>query len=178
MKTIETRNELLEILPKNMICCELGVFKGDYSKIIHEILKPSELILIDNFTGIFGSGDKDGQNHINIDLDIAYDELKEYFSFDNKVKLIKNNTLNGLDIFENNYFDYIYIDADHEYNAVFDDLLKSFEKIKNKGYISTHDYIYPYGVLNAVNDFCVLKGQEITHITKDGCPSILIQINK
>lgn len=177
MKKIETRNELLELLPKNTVCCELGVFKGDFSKIIYSTLQPSELILIDNFTGIFGSGDKDGLNHINIDLDQAYEDLLTYFIVNNNVKLLKNNTLDGLDLFNDNYFDFIYIDADHSYNGVYNDLIKSYTKIKNNGYISCHDYGYD-SVSSAVNNFCNQYNQTITHITNDGCPSILIQINK
>ena len=49
MKYFNTRNELLTILNKNIKVCEIGVFKGEFSKIILDILNPSELHLIDIF---------------------------------------------------------------------------------------------------------------------------------
>ena len=37
---IDTRDELISLLPKNLICAELGVFKGDFSKVIFQKMQP------------------------------------------------------------------------------------------------------------------------------------------
>ena len=72
----------------------------------------------------------------------------------------------------------IYVDADHSYNAVKNDLIVSLSKVKNGGLLAGHDYIPNYEVRYAVDDFCREYGQEIIAITKDGCPSFLIQVKK
>jgi hypothetical protein len=58
MIIIESRNELLKIFDKNLKIAEIGVFKGDYSKYIFDVLQSCELHLIDLFHGDMCSGDK------------------------------------------------------------------------------------------------------------------------
>jgi hypothetical protein len=52
MEIFETRNDLLNIIDKNLVVCEIGVFKGDFSKIMLDTLSPKELHLIDIFDGM------------------------------------------------------------------------------------------------------------------------------
>jgi len=49
MQTLKTRIELLALLPKHISIAELGVFEGSFSKLIKEIVQPSELYLVDVF---------------------------------------------------------------------------------------------------------------------------------
>ena len=82
-KTIKTRNDFLKIIPKNGNCCEIGVFRGDYSKLIYDTCKPKNLFLVDIFFGKGCSGDKDGLNMIYTDdLNEYYLSLVEYFKND------------------------------------------------------------------------------------------------
>ena len=69
--------------------------------------------------------------------------------------------------FPDSFFDWIYIDADHSYQAVLDDLAAWYPKIKTHGIISGHDFPpyadtdnphpahenYPFGVEKAVTEF-------------------------
>jgi hypothetical protein len=51
---------------------------------------------------------------------------------------------------------WIYIDADHSYNGVWDDLTAWLPKVKKSGVVSGHDYLNKnYGVLHAVQNFCI-----------------------
>ena len=81
---------------------------------------------------------------------------------------------------DDNYFDAIYIDGDHTANAVYIDLVNSFNKIKPNGLIMGHDYHYNVGgdVLYAVNKFCATYNQSVTSIAEDGCPSFVIKAQK
>jgi hypothetical protein len=60
--------------------------------------------------------------------------------------------------------DWIYIDAAHDYKSVKQDLDIAFCKVKNGGIIAGHDYHRwgkygkRFGVLEAVNEFCVQNG--------------------
>ena len=44
-----TRKFLLEMMPKNSICVEVGVWEGNFSEQILKTVKPKKLILIDSW---------------------------------------------------------------------------------------------------------------------------------
>jgi len=79
-------------------------------------------------------------------------------------KLIKNTKLWGVNLirkdsilaskdFPDNYFDLVYIDADHSYEFVKKDIENWITKVKNKGIIAGHDYDKHWpDVMRAVNE--------------------------
>ena len=74
--------------------------------------------------------------------------------------------------FKNNYFDWIYIDTSHAYEQTKKELEISRLKIKRGGIISGHDYsqgnvnkALNYGVVSAVNEFCIKHNWEIIYLT-------------
>lgn len=187
MTIYDTRIEMIKTLPTDLIIAELGVFKGDFAKIIYDELKPSILVLIDLWEDkIIGSGDQDGNNmekHNGLEL---YSTVTKKFINNSNVKIYRENT-SFLNTFTDNYFDAIYIDADHSFNGCLSDLMLSYDKIKDGGYIMGHDYgqnmvkstkEYNFGVYKAVNTFCREKKQKISAIANDGCKSYLIKVSK
>jgi hypothetical protein len=182
----DNRIEMLSTLPKKMVICELGVLKGEFSEKILTTCEPIELVLIDTWNGEIGSGDENGNNFKLYDGDELFNLVKTKFSSNSNVKIIKGKTDKILD-FPNSYFDIIYIDADHSYEGVKSDLLNSFLKIKNDGYIMGHDYDvnklktnnnYDFGVKRAVTEFCNEYNQELNSVSMDGCTSFSIKIKK
>jgi hypothetical protein len=179
MEIFENRNDLLNIMDKNLVVCEIGVFKGDFSKIMLDILSPKELHLIDIFDGTMCSGDKDGNDVVWTDLNKEYLNVKNMFLDNKNVYIHKGFSYDILNGFDDNYFDMIYIDGDHSYDGVKSDLNLSFLKIKNGGLICGHDYISSKfeGVVRAVNEFCDDYNLKIKYLTNDGCPSFCIVKN-
>lgn len=176
IKVINSRNELLDFLPKGMVIAELGVFKGEFSDLILEKTDPSELFLIDLFPSDTCSGDKDGNNVVSVNLEEYYDSFVEKFKDNLKVKIIKDYTTNFLNSLEDEYLDAVYIDADHSYESVKKDLELSYVKVKLGGIIMGHDYnqeSFP-GVVRAVDEFCDEYNLKISCLTLDGCPTYLI----
>ena len=174
---IETRQDILNILPKNISIAEIGVFKGDFSKDIFNTVKPSKLYLVDIFSGSIGSGDKDGENFQVISLDSSFQNLSDFFQGEEDVHLIKSRSEDFLSLLEDGFLDAVYIDADHSYLAVTQDLELSYRKVKPGGFIMGHDYCpnkFPY-VIRAVDEVCKKYGLTIKYLTKDGCPSFLIE---
>jgi hypothetical protein len=179
MITYETRNDLIDTLPKDLVVAELGVFRGEFSNEIYNRMHPSHLYLVDIWEGTMGSGDKDGQNHITINnMEEVYHQIKDRYIGTSNIEVIRNRSLDFLNTQPNDSFDMIYVDADHTYGAVKNDLITSLSKVKNGGYLAGHDYIPNYEVRYAVDNFCNEYGQEIIAITNDGCPSFLIQVKK
>lgn len=174
MKIFETRNDMLFEFSKGLKIVELGVFRGDFSKIIYEICKPSELYLVDLYDGYVTSGDKDGKHIQTIYLETEMNRLINEFKDNDVVKIVKSSTVEFLSNCQDDYFDLVYIDADHSYNGVTNDLELSYQKVKIGGYICGHDYIRNTQCESAVNRFCLNKNLQIEYLTNDGCPSFCI----
>lgn len=181
IKTVATRTELLNLVPLKAKIAEIGVFRGEFAKQILQIAKPEELWLVDIWEGRWGSGDKDGNNHTEIDnMETIYLNLYQQTKNKPNIHVIRAKSVLFLQSCEDNYFDAIYIDGDHTAQAVYNDLVNSFDKIKNNGLLMGHDYHYNIGgdVVNAVSNFCTNYKQTVSIIANDGCPSFLIQIKK
>jgi hypothetical protein len=173
-ETYTTRIDLLASLPKGMKIAELGVFRGDFSKLIKTVCMPSSLYLVDLFEGEFGSGDKDGKHYTVLNLNDELDNIRSYFVHEPNVKIYKTSTTEFLSDLSNGYLDMVYIDADHSYYSVLLDLILSRSKVKIGGYICGHDYVVNTETERAVNDFCDLFNLKISKVALDGCPSYCI----
>ena len=72
--------------------------------------------------------------------------------------------------FNENYFDWIYIDAAHDYQSVKKDLFQAKRTIKENGLIIMNDYIMfdhftkeKYGVVQATNEFMIENNYEMLY---------------
>ena len=61
--------------------------------------------------------------------------------FKNKVDIIKGDSSTYLSIFPDEYFDFIYIDGNHDEKAVIKDAILSFRILKKGGIIAFDDYL-------------------------------------
>ena len=180
-KKYKTRAELLNLIPQNSIICEIGVFRGEFAREIINITNPKELWLVDIWEGKWGSGDKDGNNHTEIEnMESVYLNLYQQTKHISNIHVVRCKSELFLLSCEDNYFDAIYIDGDHTAAAVYKDLVNAFTKIKDKGLLMGHDYHYKIGgeVVYAVSNFCKEYNQTIKYIADDGCPSFAIEVCK
>ncbi len=146
---------LLQTMPKNSICAEIGVNRGNFSKLILKIVKPKKLYLIDSwthFSGVKQNEAKSDENY-NKTLKRVKNEIES-----GQVILKKGSSLDVLTEFEDNFFDWIYVDGDHRYEFVKKDLELSYSKVKKNGFITGDDYNNQWGpmkkqVAKAVDEF-------------------------
>jgi hypothetical protein len=185
----DTRVEMLKSLVQPNSCiAEIGVFAGDFAKEILTTVKPSKLVLIDAWGGdIIVSGDVDGNNVRFINANILYGMVLGRFMADMDVISIHKEYSDYISTFPDNYFDTIYIDADHEYPGVFNDLKRAFPKVKNGGFIMGHDIEmnhdktaanYTFGVKRSVEEFCETYNQKVYAKGMDGCVSFAVKVEK
>jgi hypothetical protein len=188
MNRIDFLQKVKTYLPLNPVCVEIGVHEGFFAKNIYDILNPSKLYLIDPWTI---SADKNSpqptyQGEL-MDLNTAYStndnllQVKQTFQnqiIDHKVIIQKNFSYDAVDNFVNEYFDFVYIDATHIYECVKADLNMYFPKLKKKGLMCGHDYIYhtSFSVIQAVDEFISQNNGNIILKSNEG--DFAIQFNK
>jgi hypothetical protein len=164
-----SRNFLLEAMLKEAIVAEIGVYKGNFSKKILAMTKPVKLHLIDpwkfEYADVFkrslygGWFGKDQQK-----MDKIFNYVMKKFReeiFKTQVIIHRASSEAAVMGFENNYFDWIYIDGNHLYEFAKKDLEYYYPKVKVGGFITGDDYVkggwWQGGVKKAVDEF-VNKG--------------------
>jgi ubiquinone/menaquinone biosynthesis C-methylase UbiE len=143
-----TRHDYIASLPKGGICAEVGVLRGNFSAHILQTVRPDRLHLID----------RDPCRH-NVRQRFADCSAIEYHEGDSAELLVS---------FPDSYFDWIYIDAGHHYEAVRADADAASRKLKPGGVMIFNDYIIwdhlcakRYGVVQTVNELCVKEGWKV-----------------
>jgi len=122
---------------------EIGVYKADNSKSILKELNINKLFLIDIWN--------DTKNFRN------YKYVKKYFKKDNRVMIKKDTSINFVKTFKDNDLDFVYIDGNHTYDYVFNDIYYWSKKVKSKGVIAGHDILNCLDVLLALKDYCFIN---------------------
>lgn len=141
------------------VIAEIGVREGvNFEKMIKH--NPKEAVAIDIW--------KDDGNMARNDLAYGQGVLNmQYADFNarmlNKrfVTIFRDYSFNVVKYFPDNYFDLIYIDADHTYEGCYRDILDWYPKVKKGGFLLGDDYRrhktrtgVRFGVIDAVNRFC------------------------
>jgi hypothetical protein len=173
------RLSLLDKINEGDICAEIGVLKGDYSNLIS--LQPvSKLYLIDPWISI---PDITHRWHA-----VPQDVMDEYkskvykrFSNNDSIKIIEKYSKDAVLDFEPDFFNWIYLDANHTYSFVLEDLNNWWLKLKPGGFICGNAYIdnpiarnvLDFGIIPAVDDFLEEKFDEINHFEIIGTQYIL-----
>ena len=146
---INTRNQIPNLLHENSVGCELGVFEGDFSKILIQSNKFTKLFLVDVFSGKASNFCK-----VYEDSSVLENQVKNRFKEYSYVEVIKNDSLSFLKSIPDNSLDFIYIDTVHSYDQTQKELQESYRTIKNGGLICGHDYCEMFsGVIQAVQEF-------------------------
>ena len=164
LKVILNREKLLKFLPNTGIVAELGVDKGDFSKKIISITQPIKIYLIDTW-----ASERYNKNKMHYTKKRFEKEIDT-----GRVIIIRGRSEKVLKEFENSYFDWVYIDTAHSYRQTLKELALCRLKVKDGGIIAGHDFCQgninkalAYGVVQAVNQFCIKYDWEFIYITHE-----------
>ena len=152
---MKNREDIANLVDPHSIGCELGVFKGDFSKVLLDSGKFDQLYLVDPFSGQIQSGDKNGNNVESLDGEGLFSSVSKRFEYRKNVFIARQRSHEFLSVFKDDFFDFIYIDTTHQYDQTVLELELAYKKIKNNGIVAGHDY-HPqmFGeVVNAVQFF-------------------------
>ena len=165
-KRIANRRRLLKRMPANGRCAEIGVWNGDFSEQILDVAKPSELTLVDPW-GLLAEGPSEDWNHKKHSssdaMDTMFQHVTKKFKDNENVIIRKGFSGDVLSQYPDDYFDWVYIDGNHQYEFVKSDIEMCFRKVRKNGIIAGDDFFWERlgrrHVRDAVID--VLKEKEI-----------------
>ncbi|MFA5154034.1 MAG: class I SAM-dependent methyltransferase [Clostridia bacterium] len=143
----------------NATFVELGAWQGQsimyLAERVKELNKKIKLYTVDIFTVALQQVDQTrilGDDFYNAYLK-NIEPLKEY------INTIRMRTDEAYKLFEDESIDFLFIDADHSFEAVKKDLKLWYPKVKTGGIIAGHDYMWVDGrVAMAVNQFFLFTG--------------------
>lgn len=147
--------DLIEYLPINITMVEVGCYAGESTLIFLESGKISNLYAVDIWEDELGYFAKINNGHNFSLVEKNFDEKVKNYNVQ-KYKMDLNRAKSFIP-----KVDFVYIDANHDYEYVLSDIKNSKGLIKDGGYLGGHDYNWQTpGVIKAVNE--VFQGQVLT----------------
>lgn len=159
------REVVLLKMPEHSVCAEIGVDEGEFSRQILDTVAPQKLHLIDPWrheegdryqNSKYGGFGSDGQAI----MEERYEKVKERLAAEiraDQAEIHRELSSTASRSFEDSYFDWLYIDGNHLYECVKQDLELYCPKVKDGGYIVGDDYgaegWWENGVQRAVDEF-------------------------
>ena len=168
-----SREQLVSIFERNKLIgkgVEIGSFEGGYANIILKNWS-GKLYLVDVWRPLDTKDYEDSSNQHNY-KNVINSCLDNIRGNENRCFMIRSDSVNGSELFDNESLDFIYIDANHKYEFVKQDMETWFPKLRRGGVFAGHDYLKmdwyssgkfdnyagQFGVNPAVDEFCKKHG--------------------
>ncbi|MEM8630576.1 MAG: class I SAM-dependent methyltransferase [Pseudomonadota bacterium] len=156
------RRRFLGRMPKGGLVVEIGVWKGEFSRALLNILKPEKLILIDPWAHVAEDSHAEafaartGAEKMDRIHKAVCDRYKDEIE-SGKVEIARDFSVPVIGAMEDESISFAYVDGDHSYDGVKSDLAALFPKMRFGGVIGFDDYHrrgwWGDDVLAAVNEF-------------------------
>jgi hypothetical protein len=165
LRIVLDRNEFLRAMPQRMDCAEVGVAHGEFSRQILDVMQPTSLCLIDLWSADserYSEAMAPALNRVQPEIDSGIVSVRRGWSWE-EIEQLADESL-----------DWVYLDAAHDFDSVSKDLAAVRTKMRPGGLICGHDYtrwssagIHRWGVVEAVNEFCVRYHWEFLYLTHE-----------
>ena len=114
---------------------EVGTFKGHFSKDIMQVWEGT-LYMVDAWPA------QEASNHKNLERDSVYGQAIDSISeYEDRAIMIRARSEIAAGMFEDASLDFVYIDANHAYEYVAQDIRLWYTKVKPGGYLCGQDYL-------------------------------------
>jgi len=129
---------ILQKQGENLVGVEIGTCRAESTNwLLSECLNIKKLHTIDPFEEFIDWCGEINSEVISRSEEIAHLNLKDFA--DERINIIKNTSNNVFETFEDDSLDFVFIDGDHSYQGVLDDLTNWYGKVKDGGVVSGHD---------------------------------------
>lgn len=170
---------------------EVGVRDGEFSEEILRTWEGDQLILVDAWRHL--PDYRDCANLSDEEFARMHERVKARFSIcGNQVRILRALSIDAAAFFPRNYFDFIYLDGNHSYEASKADLAAWYPKLQVGGLFAGHDFYNAipneknkpikigeptpesmriWGVKPAVEEFAASVGKSINTTVTNADPS-------
>lgn len=148
------KRNLLPLLKEYKKGAEIGVARGIFSRTLCENIPGLELYGIDPWAAY------PGNRRAHSDQELAYQTACKMVEGYN-VTFIRKMSADAVKDFEDGSLDFVFIDANHDYEYVLQDITLWTPKVR--GIVSGHDYYHfrNSGVIEAVREYAHTHGVEV-----------------
>jgi hypothetical protein len=125
-------------------CVEVGTWNGEFSKQILNIPAVQKLVCVDPYKHYENNEYPDAMNDLTqIQFDVKYAYVSNHLvsQYANRVDFIRKESVEAAKSFQDGSLDYVYIDGNHNYKHVLDDLNAWYPKLKKGGYLCGDDIV-------------------------------------
>lgn len=157
---------------------EVGVQRGNFSAAILTAWRGSTLYSIDPWREFPSSQYVDVSNVSQSAQDDLYREaVAQLRPFGSRSRILRQTSGEAILAIRDNQLDFVYIDAQHHYEAAKEDIDLWFPKVRPGGLLAGHDYLDgqresgPYGVKTAVDEFVARTGRRLVVSAEKDWPS-------
>lgn len=159
--------ERLGIDGENLIGAEIGVYKGEHAESLLENASIRRLYLIDPYE--LYEEYEEGKSHYGVDqdsLEIAEEEARRRFkNYSDRIVWVKKKSGEALENIPDK-LDFVYIDGNHQYESIKEDIKNYYLKVREGGILGGHDMYNGFchehnGVIKAVTEFVVNEGVQL-----------------
>ena len=147
---------------------EIGTYRGEFASILMNVCNPAKLYCVDPYKSY--DDFKDAINVLPMEF-LLEDAKKRLAPYGDQIEFLRMTSIEAAPRFLDGLLDLVYIDSNHRYNFVMQDLEAWYPKVKTRGMLCGDDMIdgendrrngdgdvvHPwghYGVYKAVSDFC------------------------
>lgn len=133
-----TRESLYDVFAElnYKVGAEIGVYRGANANEICNRIPFVYLWGVDFYQGYSRKRTDRTQRHF---LRVAKRTLKEHIEM-GRFRFLRKDSVKAASIFEDGYFDFVYIDANHNFDFVMRDIIEWSRKVRKGGIVSGHDY--------------------------------------
>jgi len=131
-----SRNELPKFLKEQgyKVGAEIGVYKAEYTK--HFCEAGLKMYAVDPYMAFTGQGrTQNKQDRQDFLFGHAQRYLKGY-----DVTFIRKTSMEALEDIKDNSLDFVFIDGDHNFKHVAEDIFEWSKKVRDGGVVAGHDY--------------------------------------
>jgi hypothetical protein len=124
------------------ICVEVGTWQGGFTDKILSKPDVKKVYCVDPYKHFTNNEYPDGINELTqTDFDVLFNKVQNNLTtkFGSKVQFVRKLSVEASKQFDNESLDFVYIDGNHDYKYVLEDLKAWYPKIKTGGYLCGDD---------------------------------------
>lgn len=155
---ISSLHKAIEMSGPNSVFVEVGTWTGDFTDCLLKNCDFKKIYCVDPYKHFTDDSYPDAMNNLSQDqFEELFEKTKQRLSmYGSRVEFIRLPSTEASKIFEDNSIDFVYIDGNHDYKFVNQDIQSWFPKVKVNGYLCGDD-VYSLNMSDYDSDNNLIK---------------------